>query len=1450
MKALFFVWGFFAFSILGFKLLPKTETLALQDFESNFLLTDYPEEFLPGWSANEIRSGTSRVFRAQGKGINASTALGIQTTGAFDAQIYIKTSTIGFKSRRISFLARTERYGSGNRPVSIFYSFRLPSQEQSSESVSLSDPSSFPNTDTNYQQYELLIPEPLMEQEEIIIRLEVRYGNGSGSAARLYIDDWYFHGVDEGDEVEEPLPVAEDTPLVIRGIYQLDAHRLNVIFNQPIQQTVAGIKLSNGYGSPTSFHVNADTLTLSFEDYLYTNAYQLEIGRVQVADKEILLENATIPFEINAPTPFGAIIINEFMADPNPKGLRPVEALLPSAANDEYIELYNRMEKPIRIKEFTYNGGMLEDAVLQPRSYFILTSPAKKEIFSAFGLTASVSPFRSLPNGAGSIVLSDPFGNVIDSLSYDTSWYSEAEKNQGGWSLERINPEQVCSDSFNWGASTSTAGGTPGRENSIFSLSPDGRAFEVLGIFPEGERLRVQFSKPLSPTGPIPSDLAIDGVLAAIDSSSQNILWLRPAVSLVSGSEYNLQLGSLVDCFGQLPVSREHTFKYDIDPPGLLRVAGLSSDELRLYFDEAILPGSVGTGSTFNLSPFTGTVDVILPNRGSHVDLKVDPPLVLGDSYHIRVEGVADLLGNRLTGADMRFEWEDALDTVFFASPTSIFIRFGVAVQPDSARIVTNYVLDRNLGNPEAVLPLPDDPAAFQLIFDRQFPQNVPIAVQVENMLDREENYISTHRKTFTWDTRAIAITAIDLLDSISLRLIFNKALDEKWATIPSNFEINKGIGAPDRIFQPSPNVLLVYLRTPLEQQTTYQLSVRSLRDLFGQGSTRTINASFTYDTAPPAVDSVYLLNPFDLVLEVNKPINLPDSVRINEQWFLNPTLLDERRLLLSASIPWTWERLDVFIPSLTDKAGNTASALSLDWDISNLALSSVQILDEATLLLGFSDFLDPTNSLFVDRYLINGRVPAEVILEENGYELKLNLWEPLSLEDSLLLEVTEIRSINDRLGANLSYRTIYSDGISAIWIEQAQLIQIMQEIPLGLVNPFVGQFTWVEEDLEVQVLVDPTQRNLIQLVIDKPLPNDRYLQLRIPARIAADGTWLPGSIRTVRWDNTPPALQSVEALNPLEVILRFDELLDPILAVVPGFYQIEGMSPTEALIGDEGHEVILKFDQGLPQADSLTVIIEGLEDLTRNAIGTIRYTFAFSPPHSPSFRQLILNELMPAPRAGGLLPNVEYVELYNLSDKTFQLGGLRFGNSRNYTVLPRGTISAGEFIVLCPLNRVADFLPFGKVVGISPWPTLLNSGDELWLADQSGNPIDRISYDVGSFGSSAIAEGGYSLEVVNPTYPCVSATNIRPSIADLRGTPGSVNSVFDASPDRVAPKLVKAQVLGPEELIVTFTKPLIPENLAAYFQLSPPLELSETRLDEDNVFGIILTFTEEFQTN
>ncbi|MDR2286746.1 MAG: lamin tail domain-containing protein, partial [Prevotellaceae bacterium] len=50
--------------------------------------------------------------------------------------------------------------------------------------------------------------------------------------------------------------------------------------------------------------------------------------------------------------------------------------------------------------------------------------------------------------------------------------YDDETKSKGGWSLERIDPDNL-SDNSNWKASTDVEGGTPGKENSVAKSNPD-----------------------------------------------------------------------------------------------------------------------------------------------------------------------------------------------------------------------------------------------------------------------------------------------------------------------------------------------------------------------------------------------------------------------------------------------------------------------------------------------------------------------------------------------------------------------------------------------------------------------------------------------------------------------------------------------------------------------------------------------------------------------------------------------------------------------------------------------------------------------------------------------------------------------------------------------------------------------------------------------------------------
>lgn len=77
----------------------------------------------------------------------------------------------------------------------------------------------------------------------------------------------------------------------------------------------------------------------------------------------------------------------------------------------------------------------------------------------------------SLNNDGDDVVLRDLTGAVIDSIRYFPSWHNSQVADVSGHSLERIHPELPSNDRRNWSTSTHPLGGTPGQQNSIFTVS-------------------------------------------------------------------------------------------------------------------------------------------------------------------------------------------------------------------------------------------------------------------------------------------------------------------------------------------------------------------------------------------------------------------------------------------------------------------------------------------------------------------------------------------------------------------------------------------------------------------------------------------------------------------------------------------------------------------------------------------------------------------------------------------------------------------------------------------------------------------------------------------------------------------------------------------------------------------------------------------------------------------
>ncbi len=178
----------------------------------------------------------------------------------------------------------------------------------------------------------------------------------------------------------------------------------------------------------------------------------------------------------------------------------------PGVGCNEFVEFYNLSPVPINIggwKMADESGNLsnLSDTAffIPSKSYFVLAADSSVlsyyKIFDYPYKTILNTTDLGLNNSEEILLLKDLKGNAIDSLHYSSKWHNKNFISTQNISLERINPRLNGNDALNW--SSSTAGATPGRQNSIYSeiqksesklsvspnpFSPDNDGFEDFAI--------------------------------------------------------------------------------------------------------------------------------------------------------------------------------------------------------------------------------------------------------------------------------------------------------------------------------------------------------------------------------------------------------------------------------------------------------------------------------------------------------------------------------------------------------------------------------------------------------------------------------------------------------------------------------------------------------------------------------------------------------------------------------------------------------------------------------------------------------------------------------------------------------------------------------------------------------------------------------------------------------
>ncbi len=332
--------------------------------------------------------------------------------------------------------------------------------------------------------------------------------------------------------------------------------------------------------------------------------------------------------------------------------------------------------------------------------------------------------------------------------------------------------------------------------------------------------------------------------------------------------------------------------------------------------------------------------------------------------------------------------------------------------------------------------------------------------------------------------------------------------------------------------------------------------------------------------------------------------------------------------------------------------------------------------------------------------------------------------------------------------------------------------------------------------------------------------------------------------------DVTPPTVASVTTISNNQVDVFFDEAVDQTTAETSGNYSYtpNGTAVTAVLDGVNPALVHLTLGGTLTNGTVYTLTVANVEDLEGNAMSSQDEDFAFLIAEVPTWGDVLINEFVcdPSPVVG--MPEVEFVEVYNRSNKIFDLQSWQLGDESSDGTVQQAWLLPGEYRVLTT-TAYAD--SFANAVAVTGFPNLNNAGDHIVLTSDLGVAIDSIVYTDDWYQDDNKDGGGYSIERINPNDPCTDISDWAASNDPSGGTPGAQNSIFDTTPDTQAPGILQTVALAPNFLEVYFTEAMDSTSLSdAIVTINPTLTIQNNYVLEAYPSMLTLQFQENLATS
>lgn len=641
-------------------------------------------------------------------------------------------------------------------------------------------------------------------------------------------------------------------------------------------------------------------------------------------------------------------------------------------------------------------------------------------------------------------------------------------------------------------------------------------------------------------------------------------------------------------------------------------------------------------------------------------------------------------------------------------------------------------------------------------------------------------------------------VDSVYVLSYKNLKVEFNEKIDSAIAVNPLNFLVDGGIGNPDSVFVDATyKYAELFFNQKFTDNQLYSINIQSVEDLNGN-IIKDTTVNFRYEYIKPI--NVEVISANEIRLEFSRNL---DTVSAEDP--INYTLDNGAGSPILAEVI-EGDSAKVQLQFGTDFTNKTEYILTIE-NVADRNLDSLQ-----TEMISFTYFVTEPFDVVINEVMADPNPVVNLpdfeyieIYNNSDFDLDMSGWK--------LKTGTTLKDLPDSIVASSSYAILCSETASDYLQTYGDVIKF-------------SSFSAISNSGAPIVLYD--KNNLVIDSVNFTL--DWYhdavkedggwsLERIDPLNVCSSITnWTasvdsnggtPGtenSVFTSNIDSEAPEIASVEIISGNQLKIIFNEPVTEESLVEKSNYTINKSigNPFSILVGADLKEVDLLFINSFPEKEELKLSIENLSDECGNIITSLFYDFIY---YVVQPYDIVINEIMADPEPPMAMPEFEYIEIYNTSDYEISLSDWTLTVGSTIRSLSTVKISPDSYLILCSNDAAIELQPFGDVSSVSGFPSLANTEQTIILHNKSGEIISRVSYSDDWYQNKFKAEGGWSLEQIDPMNPCGGENNWIASENESGGTPGQQNSVYANNPDTEAPELLRITVVDNKNIQLFFNE-------------------------------------------